>query len=309
MKLHYILLCNLKHKRRILMQRIRVIILLLSLCVLSCGQDRVITPDKYGMRKRRSFPTITPDVKVKSGNSGLTSDAHVEVIERVNTRTKRMPQTPKRAYARFKRSYDKLKRFYNRRPKNFNVSLFDSIRKKFGVDERQGFKDSVYESLNGDIISLNNLEKIVMLTKGSGDAYSVALNSRPLLIKLCGIVGRSIFTIMNETGAILSKDNLVLLQGSQDVDGINNLGNKIDDIREKWREMVKLLQNIINNAARFATQEDVIQTLQPIIDLDTLRGDQESNSKLCSIKNELIDLYYQIEEQVRKLRLGLVKLN
>ncbi|WP_235048156.1 hypothetical protein [Borrelia persica] len=294
-----------------------MLILFISLLLVCCGQDRFDSP-KSGHKKLdidsksvRSVSAITPSGKMGTGSAEPAADVlsndPERVVEKLDTRPKRKPESPKRAYSKFKRSYERLKRFYNRRPQNFNVSLFNSINKKFGVEEKQGFKDSVYESLNGDIVALDNLKKIVMITKRSEDAYRTELNARPLLIQLCGIVGSSIFAVMNETGTVLSKDNLVKLQNSQDVVGLNNLKNKMDDMYEKWEKMVNLLQDIINNGARFATQDDVIKNLQSIVDLDTVKHDQDSHDTLCLLKNELVNLQYQIEEQVRELRLGLVK--
>ncbi|WP_024653762.1 hypothetical protein [Borrelia persica] len=213
-------------------------------------------------------------------------------------------KTSQQVYAELKSSVQDISDSYYYRDRELNDFLFDAIYNKFDIKyEDKNFKDNVYASLRGDISVVNDLKKIVVDLIDTRDEYEFESYGSYLLDGL-NKWGRSIFFLFSQDD-VLSNGRLVRLKASHDVSGLEYIKTKLNSIRAKFDELLKLIQNIINNAAisadkyiktkNFIYKKEILAKLQTFFLSNALF--QLCTNEFCRLKNELLILYLQLKNK------------
>ncbi|AFI31757.1 hypothetical protein [Borrelia crocidurae] len=308
------------------MQRIYILVFLFGMLMLCCKQWRndrhnikgtEETKNKSGSASNFPFSPVISDIGTEktdglrptgvkdlqgNGEVGHVGDEVTETFDSLRTK----------AYIALRTNLSKLVDLYYYRPSEFSDFLFENIKTEFGVDEMQDFRDSVYAMVKGDVAVLKNLEKIVMHSFGKNEVvsqdYLFESNAYFLLFHFSKMANYLLGIVMHKNGYILNDDNLLKLQDSKDVEGLNELASILEHICLKWENMVRLVKGIINDASRFTTKDEIMERLKPITDLEVIKYNQNCDCNLpdddmhiCKLKNNLRVLCRQLKEKMNKL--------
>ncbi|WP_024655290.1 hypothetical protein [Borrelia hispanica] len=247
-----------------------------------------------------------------SHSSSTPTDQGEIPTDQVKTPETQVKTPEEVAYDALTASFNELEKLYHHKDEGFDISsLFDEINKKFTKDSHkvhiQDVQDKVTYSISGNTHSLENLKKIVLHSSITNkEEYMQEQNAKPLIYKLSDIAKHSINIILKDDKEF-GKGKLAQLKQSQNIQGINSLKKMLDDMHSQWQKIVKSIQNIIEKAAQQNSKDNIIEELKPLLTLETLKDDQvcsdqeNSDPKLCELKNQFKRLCSQVINQVQEL--------
>ncbi|AFI31748.1 hypothetical protein [Borrelia crocidurae] len=215
------------------------------------------------------------------------------------------------SYDAFKTSFDRVKALYYYRPEGFNDYMLSDIESEFNFEYSLPFKNNVYAILKGDIKTLHNLQKIVVNSHPDKvlEEYLSKNESHALISKLKDISEHIIHKLINEHWGDFSNYNLSKLAISKDIAGFNFLKNGLDEFCAKWGEMTKLVQDVIDDMAKSKDKNDILQRVGTITSLIPLNSNQQCNTRICTLKNDLnvlrVKLGRKVEQLIREIYLWL----
>ncbi|WP_024655302.1 hypothetical protein [Borrelia hispanica] len=309
------------------MQRIYMVSFVFVLLILCCKQgggkiDN--TGNKRDVSKDRSLRTINSELDNQGGGAKLGKDLPgggvqnnvvdqgvVVVDDKGDGHDEKIKTLEEESYDGFKTSFERVKALYDYRPEGFNDYMLSDIESEFNFEYSLPFKNNVYAILKGDIKTLHNLQKIVVNSHPDKvlEEYLSENESHALISKLKDISEHIISKLINEHWGDFSNYNLSKLAISKDIAGLNFLKNGLDEFCAKWEEMTKLVQDVINDVAKSKDKNDILQRVQTIISLMPLNSNQQCNTRICAVKNDLnvlrVKLGRKVDQLIREIYLWL----
>ncbi|WP_024653766.1 hypothetical protein [Borrelia persica] len=326
----------------------RMYIMIFSLCVLisCCKQYEGKVSDAGKNSKdvardisRRSISSVVPDIPIKKAKSPLVVgalDNHIQnnqddvvnlredvpgiqenvpgasqqsvIVETDKKKTKTLEEE---SYDEFKASLSKLKALYYYRPEGFNDYMLSGIESEFNFEYDPVFKEKFYAILKGDVKTLRNLQKIVVISHPDRELkeYLSGDEFRVLFSKLKDIAESTICRVINEHWGVFSTSNLTKLAMSKDVAGFDSLKAGLDEFCTKWKEMTILVQNVIDDVAKSRDRNNILQRVQTVTNLIPLNSNQQCNTQICEVKNGLnllrVKLAHKVDQLIREIYLWL----
>ncbi|WP_025401355.1 hypothetical protein [Borrelia crocidurae] len=290
------------------MQQICVVIFSFVL-VLSCRQGSSENVSSSIVRRSKIKPN-----QVVTGVEGYKEngfDVGKALFIEDNVDRKKILLTPDQAYEALVVNLEKLKALY-KKPKGFHVSFFDDFERAFGVEEMQALKNSLYAILNWDVNIINKLKKIVLFSVKSQSDYFYEKNAEPLIDTLRKIFWRTVYAVIVEYNGneIFSVANLAKIKSMGNVENLNEISVMLIDMYNKFKDIMKLIEYVINDVAKLDVKYLIIKGLGPIIKLNCIyeqkcaidRADVLGiGIKMCQLKNDLINLRTRIKDKVFKI--------
>ncbi|ETZ17921.1 hypothetical protein BDCR2A_01116 [Borrelia duttonii CR2A] len=218
----------------------------------------------------------------------------------------------KQAYSELEHSFNKLKSLYHDSFEILNIPFLNDFKSKFNITNRQFHIDLIYAILRRNYFLFNawNGPDVIFV---DGDSKNHILSDSVLLLL-------GIYTlVINTLSAILEQNDvfgnykLNKLKYSRDITGISEIKNMLHDMHLKWTEFSILLKNFINNLSKFFYndiqnyndffRDEILLQLRKIRDMNFIDKNQfcKDNYKICGLKNDLINLRYQIEVKSNEL--------
>ncbi|ACH93840.1 hypothetical protein BDU_1042 (plasmid) [Borrelia duttonii Ly] len=291
-----------------MMQQICVVIFSFVL-VLSCRQGSSENVSSSIVRKSKIKPNqvVTGVAEYKENGFDVGKVLFIED----NVDRKKILLTPDQAYEALVVNLEKLKALY-KKPKGFYVSFFDDFEEAFGVEEMQALKDSLYAVLNWDVNIINKLKKIVLFSVENKSDYLYEKNAEPLIDTLRKIFWRTIYAVIVKYNGseIFSVANLAKIKSIGNVENLNEISVMLSDMYNKFNDIMKLIEYVINDVAKLNAKNLIIKGLGPIINLDCIYEQKCVTGgadvlgigfKMCKLKNDLINLRTRITEKVFKI--------
>ncbi|AHH03960.1 Hypothetical protein BHY_1009 (plasmid) [Borrelia nietonii YOR] len=207
------------------------------------------------------------------------------------------PGTPEEAYMALVESFNKFKESLSYKPEGFDESKFDNIFSIVWADIPRAQYRQVHISLKRDVESLDNLKAIVMNLTTKTDNSEVNLRTPAELLAVLGIIGIDL-------GFIESNVNLIKSKDVQDVEGLGELEDMLDDVLIQRETMVGLLQNTIRQAAALSDKEQIKEALKSITDSRkdyTMQMKKCVDNPICVVGRNLTNLRYKIQDKVNAL--------